>query len=70
MTVVYRSFQVNSADEQGVLTGNWSGNYEGGCSPLDWVGSQEILEEYHKTGRPVKYGQCWVFSGVVTTGSI
>lgn len=28
----------------------------------------EILEEYLTKGESVKYGQCWVFSGVVATG--
>merc|ERR1719334_2255987 len=26
-----------------------------------------ILEQYWETKRPVKYGQCWVFSGLCTT---
>lgn len=29
----------------------------------------EILRKYHSSdGNPVSYGQCWVFSGVTTTG--
>ncbi|XP_069102220.1 protein-glutamine gamma-glutamyltransferase K-like [Argopecten irradians] len=58
---------VNSSDDRGVLTGNWSGNYTGGKKPTAWTGSHAILEEYHKTKSPVKFGQCWVFSGVLTT---
>ncbi|XP_021352746.1 hemocyte protein-glutamine gamma-glutamyltransferase-like isoform X2 [Mizuhopecten yessoensis] len=58
---------VNSSDRSGILTGNWSGNYEGGKPPTSWTGSQAIMEEYYKTKLPVKYGQCWVFSGVLTT---
>lgn len=58
---------VNAPDDSGVLIGNWSGDYEGGTSPLDWSGSVDILQEYNKNKTPVKYGQCWVFSGVVTT---
>uniref|UniRef100_A0A669CTK6 Protein-glutamine gamma-glutamyltransferase K n=1 Tax=Oreochromis niloticus TaxID=8128 RepID=A0A669CTK6_ORENI len=62
------SAMVNSPDDQGVLEGNWSGDYSNGTSPTVWSGSVEILKEYHKkNGTPVKYGQCWVFAGVVTT---
>ncbi|KAK2907605.1 protein-glutamine gamma-glutamyltransferase K-like isoform X2 [Channa argus] len=62
------SAMINSPDDQGVLEGNWSGNYSGGTSPTVWSGSVEILKEYHKKGgTPVKYGQCWVFAGIVTT---
>lgn len=61
--------QINSPDDNGVLEGNWSGNYLAGTSPTVWSGSVEILREYHKNnGIPVKYGQCWVFAGVFTTG--
>jgi hypothetical protein len=61
-------FKVNSFDDDGVLAGNWSGDYAGGTSPLNWPGSVDILNEYYSTKRPVKFGQCWVFSGIVTTG--
>ncbi|XP_021352801.1 annulin-like [Mizuhopecten yessoensis] len=58
---------VNNIGDNGVLAGNWSGKYEGGKSPTSWAGSVAILEQYYSTKRPVKYGQCWVFSGVLTT---
>ncbi|XP_053542090.1 protein-glutamine gamma-glutamyltransferase K isoform X1 [Ictalurus punctatus] len=62
------SAMVNSPDDQGVVEGNWSSNYANGTSPTLWNGSVEILRQYHRTGgKPVKYGQCWVFSGVTST---
>lgn len=61
--------QINSPDDQGVVEGNWSGFYSDGSSPTVWSGSVEILKQYYKNnGTPVKYGQCWVFAGVFTTG--
>lgn len=57
---------VNVQDDAGVLIGNWSGNYEGGTAPSAWRGSAKILKQYLKSGgQPVRYGQCWVFSGVL-----
>ncbi|XP_030042797.1 protein-glutamine gamma-glutamyltransferase K [Microcaecilia unicolor] len=61
------SAMVNSLDDNGVVAGNWSGDYNDGVSPTAWVGSVDILLRYHHTGNPVSYGQCWVFSGVTTT---
>ncbi|NXT51961.1 TGM4 glutamyltransferase, partial [Pluvianellus socialis] len=58
---------VNANDDSGVLLGNWSGNYDKGTSPLDWIGSVSILQQYYKAKKPVCYGQCWVFAGVLTT---
>ena len=61
--------QVNCNDsDKGVLHGRWDGKYDDGDSPSDWYGSVRILQRYMDTGKPVKYGQCWVFSGVTTTG--
>ena len=55
-------------DEEGVLEGRWTKEYpKPSTKPWEWTGSVPILEEYHKKGKSVQYGQCWVFSGVVTT---
>ncbi|XP_019501254.1 PREDICTED: protein-glutamine gamma-glutamyltransferase E [Hipposideros armiger] len=62
------SAMVNSNDDNGVLAGNWSGNYVGGLDPRNWNGSVEILKQWKKDGfRPVRYGQCWVFAGTLNT---
>ncbi|XP_012521267.1 PREDICTED: protein-glutamine gamma-glutamyltransferase E [Propithecus coquereli] len=62
------SAMVNSNDDNGVLAGNWSGDYTGGRDPRNWNGSVEILKEWKKSGfRPVRYGQCWVFAGTLNT---
>jgi transglutaminase 1 len=58
----------NSSDDYGVLTGRWSKDWPENCTkPWEWIGSVKIMEEYVRTKRPVKYGQCWVFSGLLTT---
>ena len=59
---------LNTQDDDGLLVGNWSGRYDDGTSPTDWVGSAEILAEFNRTKQSVSYGQCWVFSGVQTSG--
>ena len=65
-------FQVNSPDDRGVLQGRWDGSYRDGTKPTAWTGSVAILEEYMNNGgnHPVKYGQCWVFAGVLGTGKL
>ncbi|XP_058143330.2 protein-glutamine gamma-glutamyltransferase 6 [Dasypus novemcinctus] len=62
------SAMVNSNNDRGVVQGQWQGKYSGGTSPLHWRGSVAILQKWFK-GRykPVKYGQCWVFAGVMCT---
>lgn len=58
-------------DDNGVLFGNWSSkdeDYADGTDPTAWSGSQAILTEYMSTRKPVKYAQCWVFGGTLTTG--
>ncbi|WAR13577.1 TGM1-like protein, partial [Mya arenaria] len=68
VTIVRRlSAIINSNDDNGVVKGNWSSSYEGGVSPVAWTGSGAILDRYFHTHRPVKYGQCWVYSGVLTS---
>ena len=55
-------------NDGGIMIGNWSGDYADGTSPMAWSGSGAILEQYLQTKRAVKYAQCWVFGGVLTTG--
>ncbi|KAM6160938.1 protein-glutamine gamma-glutamyltransferase 4 [Erethizon dorsatum] len=57
---------VNSQNKDGVLVGNWSGEYQGGTAPYLWTGSAPILQQYYSTKTPVSFGQCWVFAGVLT----
>ncbi|KAM6053730.1 protein-glutamine gamma-glutamyltransferase 6-like [Chlamydotis macqueenii] len=62
------SAMVNSNDEKGVVEGKWNGKYCSGTNPLQWSGSVTILRRWYR-GRykPVRYGQCWVFAGVMCT---
>ncbi|XP_009937072.2 protein-glutamine gamma-glutamyltransferase 6 [Opisthocomus hoazin] len=62
------SAMVNSNDEKGVVEGKWNGEYYSGTNPLQWSGSVTILRKWYR-GRykPVRYGQCWVFAGVMCT---
>uniref|UniRef100_A0A8C6ISA6 protein-glutamine gamma-glutamyltransferase n=1 Tax=Melopsittacus undulatus TaxID=13146 RepID=A0A8C6ISA6_MELUD len=62
------SAMVNSNDEKGVVEGKWNGKYCSGTNPLQWSGSVTILRKWYR-GRykPVRYGQCWVFAGVMCT---
>ncbi|XP_068118165.1 protein-glutamine gamma-glutamyltransferase E-like [Hyperolius riggenbachi] len=60
------SAMVNSPGDNGVIVGNWSGNYAGGVTPTRWNGSVEILRKWNESG-PVEFGQCWVYGGVLCT---
>ncbi|XP_065575460.1 annulin-like [Artemia franciscana] len=61
------SAAVNAQDDNGILVGNWTGDFVGGTPPTGWNGSMRILQKYFRTKEPVKFGQCWVFAGVTTT---
>ncbi|XP_055916971.1 annulin isoform X2 [Eupeodes corollae] len=61
------SAAVNSVDDDGVMLGNWTEDFSGGIPPTKWIGSVEILQEFYRTQKPVKFAQCWNFSGVLTT---
>ena len=56
------------AVNNGVLVGNWSGAYSKGAAPYVWTSSVPILQQHFITKEPVCCGQCWVFSGILTTG--
>lgn len=59
--------QLNSRDDDGVLVGNWSGDYTYGVAPTSWTGSTEILLTYASSQTPVCYAQCWVYAAVFNT---
>ncbi|XP_035244646.1 protein-glutamine gamma-glutamyltransferase 2-like [Anguilla anguilla] len=62
------SAMINSNDDRGVLQGNWSIFFWDGVSPMHWNGSVDILRKWKESDyHPVKYGQCWVFGGVMCT---
>ena len=62
------SVVVNSDDDKGVLTGSWGSlDFTAGKNPSAWHGSNKILQQFYKTKESVKYAQCWVFGGVLTT---
>lgn len=59
---------VNCNDDNGILHGKWSEPYSAGVEPWVWNGSVRILDEYKNSGyKPVKFGQCWVFSALTVT---
>ncbi|TNN42717.1 Protein-glutamine gamma-glutamyltransferase 2 [Liparis tanakae] len=60
------SAMINSQDDSGVLMGRWDGSYDHGYKPSHWSGSHAILKRWlNNFSRRVKYGQCWVFAGVM-----
>ncbi|XP_056156869.1 protein-glutamine gamma-glutamyltransferase 5 [Lampris incognitus] len=62
------SAMINSYDDRGVLVGSWGDNFRNGVLPSRWNGSVTILQLWHQYNcHPVKYGQCWVFAGVMCT---
>uniref|UniRef100_A0A7M4EQ23 protein-glutamine gamma-glutamyltransferase n=1 Tax=Crocodylus porosus TaxID=8502 RepID=A0A7M4EQ23_CROPO len=63
------SSMINGNDnDNGVLLGNWQGNFTEYENPSRWEGSVVILHKWLQDNyRPVQYGQCWVFAGVMCT---
>ncbi|XP_053716433.1 coagulation factor XIII A chain [Synchiropus splendidus] len=61
------SAMLDARDDDGVLRGNWSGDYTNGVAPTSWTGSTDILLSYVRTKQPVSYAQCWVYAGVFNT---
>lgn len=63
------SAAVNSPDDNGAVMGNWTDDFGSDTKPTKWIGSMHILQQYYKKRKPVKYGQCWVFAGVLSTST-
>ena len=65
--LIFQQANYNDRDG-GVLFGRWTEKYPKNCTPpTAWTGSVAILEKFWNKKYYVKYGQCWVFSGLVTT---
>lgn len=56
-----------SPDDDGLLLGNWSTDFSGGVAPTKWGGSVDIMQRFYRKKKPVKFAQCWVFAGCLTT---
>jgi len=63
----YLSSVINANNGGGLLYGRWQDPYTGGQAPWYWTGSGEIFSLYHKNQQTVKWAQCWVFAGTLTT---
>uniref|UniRef100_A0A8C0Z9R8 protein-glutamine gamma-glutamyltransferase n=1 Tax=Cyanistes caeruleus TaxID=156563 RepID=A0A8C0Z9R8_CYACU len=63
------SSMINGNDnDNGVLLGKWQGSFHSHENPSRWDGSVVILKKWRQDNyRPVQYGQCWVFAGVMCT---
>ncbi|XP_041970639.1 hemocyte protein-glutamine gamma-glutamyltransferase-like [Aricia agestis] len=62
------SSMINTNGKNGLMVGRYDGEYKDGIAPHAWTGSVAILERYLTSGgKPVEYGQCWVYSGLVVT---
>ncbi|XP_062265184.1 protein-glutamine gamma-glutamyltransferase 2-like [Platichthys flesus] len=60
------SAMINSDGDHGVVMGRWGGPFTAGYKPTHWTGSHAILKRWYDYGcQPVRYGQCWVFAGVM-----
>ena len=77
MATIIVPLQININDrDNGILIGRWLSQgespqmaYAGGVPPSLWAGSEAILSQYMWSKfKPVKYAQCWVFGGALTTG--
>lgn len=67
LVCIFSKANYNDSDG-GILFGRWTETYPKNCTPpTAWTGSTALLEKFWKKKFYVKYGQCWVFSGLVTT---
>lgn len=52
--------------EDALLHGQWKGPYKDGTHPTAWRRVMDIYLQRYKTGKAVKYAQCWVYSEILT----
>mmetsp|Transcript_14221 Transcript_14221/g.25268 ORF Transcript_14221/g.25268 Transcript_14221/m.25268 type:complete len:759 (+) Transcript_14221:1580-3856(+) len=52
-------------DYNALLEGNWGDfPFENDTHPGVWTSTTDILNKWKETGKPVHYGQCWVFGAL------
>ncbi|CAL4062123.1 unnamed protein product [Meganyctiphanes norvegica] len=55
-------------DNDGLIEPKYEDDFRGGQNPHLWTGSVRIIEEFLRQGtNPVKYGQCWIMSALLTS---
>lgn len=64
----------NHYDDDGILVGKWGGVYFPYHQPNYWSETKTIFNAYNggtlvSSPGPVKYGQCWVFAGILNSMS-
>lgn len=66
---VVRHFIVksNHQDDNGILYGKWGGKMSPSTHPSRWRNTSHVFNARVKTGKPVKYGQCWVYAEILTS---
>lgn len=53
---------------KGLIFGMWGRDHpKDGKDPTYWKSTQQVANVRIQTGKPVKYGQCWVFAEVLTS---
>lgn len=50
----------------GIIEGRWKSTFTGGIKPSEWRNSSHIFSERINNRSPVKYGQCWILSDILT----
>lgn len=61
------SQMINSPENNGVVMMDFSEEPSRGKRPSAWAGSVSILHLFRETGEAVRYGQDFVFAGIMTT---
>ncbi|GBG31326.1 Protein-glutamine gamma-glutamyltransferase 2 [Hondaea fermentalgiana] len=55
-------------DDDALMEGNWGDfPFTEKDAPELWTSSVDILMRWKETGKPTKYGQCWVFAALLNT---
>lgn len=63
------SYMSSENKDNGLLVAKWDGLYyeDGAKAPGYWINSSNIFNDRHKSKKPLKYAQCWVFAETLTS---